>query len=140
MKLFITRQIYLISGIHVLWNYILNVFMGMLGCQMMVEVFLFLSVFNQWKSGEFIVVNSPWRWLILSRVGNPGVCVCVCACACVRACVCARALASCAAACDCVHIHRHMDSNSHYVHVYITFDLIAYVTMNYGWNLLCTGI
>jgi hypothetical protein len=49
--------------------------MGMLDYRMMIEVFLFLSVFDKWKSGKIIVVIFPCRWLILSRVENPDVCV-----------------------------------------------------------------
>jgi len=48
--------------------------MGMLDYRMMIEVFLFLSVFDKWKSGKIIVVISPCRWLILSRVETPDVC------------------------------------------------------------------
>jgi hypothetical protein len=58
MKLFITCQAYLVSGTHVLWKYIFKKFMGMLDYWMMVEVFLFLSVFNKWKSDKVIVVIS----------------------------------------------------------------------------------
>jgi len=55
----------------------------MLGYRMMIEAFLFLSVFDKWKSAKFIVVISPWRWLILSGVENPEACVRVgCAVAC----------------------------------------------------------
>ena len=100
--------------------------MGMLDYQMMVEVFLFLLVFNKWKSGKFIVVISPWRWLIISRIENPNMCVCVCVC---KLC-CSLWL------CTHTHIHRHIDSNSNYVRVCITLNLRAYVTMNSGLNLL----
>jgi len=57
--------------------------MGMLDYRMMIDVFLFLSVFDKWKSGKVNVVIFPWRRLILSRVENPDVCVRVsCAVAC----------------------------------------------------------
>jgi poly-D-alanine transfer protein DltD len=49
--------------------------MDMLDYRMMTEVFLFLSVFDKWKSGKVIVVISPRMWLILSGVENPDWCV-----------------------------------------------------------------
>jgi hypothetical protein len=89
----------------------------MLGCRMMVVVFLFLLVFDKWKSGKVIVVNFPMKVVDFKQSQESQH-------------VCARM--SCAAACDCVHIHRPIDSNSNYVCVYITLNLNAYVTMNSG--------
>jgi len=58
--------------------------MGVLNYRMISEVFLFLSAFDKWKSAKVIVVIFPWRWLILSRVENPDMCVRVsCAAACI---------------------------------------------------------
>jgi hypothetical protein len=57
----------------------------MLDNRMIIEVFLFLSVFDIWKSGKVIGVIAPWRSLVLCRVENPDLCVCVrvsCAVAC----------------------------------------------------------
>jgi hypothetical protein len=36
--------------------------LGMVDYRLVIEVFLFLSVFDKWKSGKVIVVISPWRW------------------------------------------------------------------------------
>ena len=47
----------------------------MLAYRLMIEVFLFLSVFDKWKSGKVTVVIFQWRWVILSRGENPDVCV-----------------------------------------------------------------
>jgi hypothetical protein len=80
MKLFVTRRDYLVSATHVLWNYTLNMFMDMLDYRMMTEVFLFLSVFDKWKSGKVIVVISPRMWLLLSGFEDPDWCVNVCVC------------------------------------------------------------
>ena len=57
--------------------------MGVLDYQMMIEVFLFLSVFDKWKYDKVTLVSSPSGWLILRRIENPNVCVhvsCVVAC------------------------------------------------------------
>jgi len=47
--------------------------MGMLDYRMMIDVFLFPSVFDKWRSGKIIVVILPWRWFILRGVENPDV-------------------------------------------------------------------
>jgi poly-D-alanine transfer protein DltD len=36
--------------------------MGTLDYQMMTEAFLFLSMFDKWKTDKVIVVISPWMW------------------------------------------------------------------------------
>ena len=54
----------------------------MLGYRVMIEVFLFLSVSDKWKSGTFIVVISPMKVVDFkqsweSRRARARVCVCV---------------------------------------------------------------
>ena len=75
MKLLVTRRSYWYLVYTCVFDCILNNFMPMLDNRMIIEVFLFLSVFDKWKSAMVIVVISPWRSSILRRVENPNMCV-----------------------------------------------------------------
>jgi len=56
MKLLVTCPAYWYLVRTHIWIYTLNKFLHMLNCRMMIAVFLFLSVFDKWKSSNFNVV------------------------------------------------------------------------------------